>query len=474
MQVELVNGSSSSHHTVIKVIGVGGGGGNAIHRMIEQGLEGVQFITANTDLQALEYFDSPKAYKLGLGAKTTGGLGAGGNPEIGREAAEEDLEKIKELIQEAHMVFITAGMGGGTGTGAAPIIARAAKEMGKLCVAVVTTPFLFEGQRKLQLAMKGVEALREEVDTLIIIPNQLLLHVLPSGTSVKDAFLQADEILRMGVKGIADLITQPGDINVDFNDVCAIMHNGGDALMGIGYGQGEGRAFHAAAEALQNPLLNGSSMSSATGVLVQISGDPSFTLDEYSLIMNAINEHVDTENATVISGIAIDSTKKDELKVTVIATGFVEEPELEEAFAQSPSAQQQPSQNTRQARSNSPMNTPVMPSINTPQGQYQQSPQMSTAPASYNQRPAEQGYGRQQSLEVDQHEQVSAAELEALMGGNGHNFEAQGPGTIYRQPNIQANPQNGNRNQRSNSLPPSQNDSLYIPTVLRKKRKNQQ
>ena len=319
------------------MIGVGGGGSNAVQRMIEFDLEGVQFVMANTDLQALERFQSPKAYMLPLGEKITGGLGAGGNPEVGREAAEEDVEKIQNLLVDAHMVFVTAGMGGGTGTGAAPVIARAAKDMGKLCVAVVTTPFHFEGQRKYQLALEGLEALRKEVDTLIEIPNQLLLQVLEQGTSVREAFMTADEVLRMGVKGIADLITQPGDINVDFNDVCTVMCDGGKALMGIGVCSGDERARLATQQALENPLLNGSQMHGATGLLVQVTADESFSLDEYSIIMDEINGYVDTEAATVISGIAIDGQKKDEIKVTVIATGFPYEPQN---FGQDPSLQQ--------------------------------------------------------------------------------------------------------------------------------------
>ncbi len=329
IEPEEVKPKSATHHTVIQVIGVGGGGSNAVQRMIEYGLEGVEFIMANTDLQALERFQSPKTLTLPLGEKVTGGLGAGGKPEIGREAAEEDLDKIRTLLDSANMVFVTAGMGGGTGTGGAPVIAQTAKEMGKLCVGVVTTPFHFEGQRKYQLALQGLEELRKVVDTLIVIPNQLLLQVLDAGTSVREAFMNADEVLRMGVKGIADLIIQPGDINVDFNDVCTVMRNGGKALMGIGICSGEDRAEQATRQALENPLLSGAAMQGATGLLVQITADESFSLDEYSVIMDKINDYVDTMSANVISGIAIDSQKKDEIKVTVIATGFHEEEQKE-------------------------------------------------------------------------------------------------------------------------------------------------
>ena len=328
MQIELVEQDSSSHHTVIQVVGVGGGGSNAVRRMIQSGLDGVEFIMANTDLQALKYFQLPKLHTLPLGEKITGGLGAGGSPEVGCKAAQEDVEKIRELLAKAHMVFVTAGMGGGTGTGAAPVIAQVAKEMDKLCVAVVTTPFHFEGRHKLDLAQKGLEELRKNVDTLIVIPNQLLLESLNPSTSVREAFQSADEVLRMGVKGIADLITQPGDINVDFNDVRTIMRKSGKALMGIGSESGEGRASEATRQALENPLLSRSKMLGATGLLVQITADQSFSLSEYESIMEKINAYVDTEQAKVISGIAIDDQKKDEIKVTVIATGFHAEPEL--------------------------------------------------------------------------------------------------------------------------------------------------
>ena len=344
MQLELVNQDSASHHTVIQVIGIGGGGSNAVQRMIESGLEGVQFVMANTDLQALERFQSPRVQMLPLGEKITGGLGAGGNPELGKEAAKEDSEKIQELLADAHMVFITAGMGGGTGTGAAPVIAEAAKSMDKLCVAVVTTPFHFEGRRKYELALQGLDELSKVVDILIVIPNQLLLEVLEAETSVREAFMNADEVLRMGVKGIADLITRPGYINVDFNDVCTVMRDGGKALMGIGISSGPDRAEQATRQALENPLLNGSEMKGATGILVQITADESFSLGEYSCIMEEINAYVDTESATVISGIAIEQQKKDEIKVTVIATGFNSQEEFDESHENSTYQSKQNSQ----------------------------------------------------------------------------------------------------------------------------------
>ena len=324
MQIEVIQDpTESKHHTIIQVIGVGGGGCNAVNRMIEQGIEGVDFIAVNTDQQALDY--SQAQTKITLGKKTTGGLGAGGNPEIGKEAAEEDREIIQERIKDSHMIFITAGMGGGTGTGAVPVIAQIGKELGILTVAIVTTPFNFEGEKKQQFATKGIEELRKYIDTIIIIPNQLLLSVLEKQTPMQEAFRKADEVLRMGVKGIADLITQPGEINVDFNDVRTVMTNGGDALMGIGYGDGEDRARRAATEALHNPLLHNTHIKGATGVLVQITGDEDFTLDEYSTIMDVINEHVNTAQATVISGMAIREGYEEGIKVTLIATGFKEE-----------------------------------------------------------------------------------------------------------------------------------------------------
>lgn len=450
MQVQLINSSNNSHNTVIQVIGIGGGGCNAIYRMIEQELEGVEFIAANTDLQALDSFSSPQAHKLPLGAKTTGGLGAGGNPEIGREAAEEDADKIKALVEKANMVFLTAGMGGGTGTGAAPVIARIAKEMGKLCVAVITMPFLFEGKRKNQIATEGIEELRKHADTIIAIPNQLLLSILPAGTSVKEAFLQADEVLRMGVKGIADLIIQPGDINVDFNDVYTVMHNGGEAIMSIGYGQGENRAIEAATEALQNPLLEGVKMSGATGLLVQITGDETFSLDEYSLMMSAINEYVDIDNAVVISGISIDHNQREQIKVTVIATGF----------SHGDSGKKTAPLKNRAEKS--PVSPAPRPAPKTEELQLQQSlhnPLYKTP----KQAPTKQ-YHNRSAVEILEEEPgsrqlVTNAELEALMAETPPN------------PIMRPHPP-GRTPTKGYSPAGQQSENLYIPTVLRRRQRN--
>ena len=246
-------GEKAANPTVIKVIGVGGGGSNAVNRMIDAGIKNVEFIVANTDLQALSGSRAPK--KIGIGSKLTGGLGAGGKPEIGEQAAEEDIDTIANMLKGADMVFVTAGMGGGTGTGAAPIIAKAAKENGALTVGVVTKPFDFEGKVKMRLADEGIAKLHEQVDTLIVIPNQNLLRIVDKTTPIKQAFLIADDVLRQGVQGISDLITQPGEVNIDFADVRTTMEGKGDAILGVGKGEGENRAVDAATAAINNPLL---------------------------------------------------------------------------------------------------------------------------------------------------------------------------------------------------------------------------
>ncbi len=305
--------------TVIKVIGCGGGGSNAVARMIQVGVQGVDFIAANTDLQALESSLAPT--KVPLGRQVTGGLGAGGKPAIGEQAAEEDKETIQNVLKGADMVFVTAGMGGGTGTGSAPVIARIAKELGCLTVAVVTKPFSFERQKKLELAEAGIEKLREHVDTLITIPNENLLKLVDRRTPIREAFLKADDVLRMGVQGISDLITKRGEINIDFADVRTVMEGQGDALMGIGEGRGDNRAVDAATLAIENPLLEDVNIEGASGLLVNVTGGPDFSLLEYNEIMDIVSSRVDS-NATVIAGQATDETLGDEVKVTVIATGF--------------------------------------------------------------------------------------------------------------------------------------------------------
>jgi len=303
----------------IKVVGVGGGGGNAINRMIDSRMRGIEFIAGNTDLQALRKCRAP--VKLQLGATLTRGLGAGGDPEVGRKSALEDTERILELLDGADMVFLTAGLGGGTGTGAAPIVASLAAELGALTVAVVTKPFGFEGRRRAELAERGVEELRSAVDTLITIPNERLLNFIERGTTMGEAFRIADDVLRQAVQGISDLITIPGDINVDFADVKAIMTGMGMALMGTGIAKGENRAIEAAQRAISSPLLEETSIEGARGVLLNISGGRDLTLHEVDEAARVISDAVDG-TANIISGLVIDESMEEEMKVTVIATGF--------------------------------------------------------------------------------------------------------------------------------------------------------
>ena len=314
-----VLGEAYGSPTVIKVIGVGGGGSNAVNRMIAAGLENVEFCAVNTDLQALQR--SNAEVRLPLGSELTGGLGAGGKPEIGEKAALEDKNEIQRVVQGADMVFITAGMGGGTGTGAAPIIAQVAKDMGILTVAVVTKPFDFERSYKMRLAEEGLARLRESVDTLIIIPNQHLLKIVDKKTPITKAFLVADDVLRQAVQGISDLITKPGEINIDFADVRTIMSGQGEALMGIGVGDGDNRAVDAATAAINNPLLEDASIEGAKGILVNVCGGLDFALSEYEEILNIITANTDPD-ALIISGTALDELMENEVKVSVIATGF--------------------------------------------------------------------------------------------------------------------------------------------------------
>ncbi|MBE0429124.1 MAG: cell division protein FtsZ [Thermoleophilia bacterium] len=311
-----------SYLAVIRVLGVGGGGTNAVNRMVDAGLKGVEFIAINTDAQALLMCDAD--VKLHIGGKITHGLGAGANPEIGREAAEESRDEIRETIKGSDMVFVTAGKGGGTGTGAAPVVAEIAKELGALTVGVVTRPFSFEGKRRSDQAEEGIRALREKVDTVIIIPNDRLLQVVEKRTSIIDAFKVADDVLRQGVQGITDLITVPGLINLDFADVKAIMKDAGSALMGIGVAGGENRAGEAAKAAISSPLLE-SSVEGATGILLNITGGPDLGLFEVNEAAEVISSAADS-NSNIIFGAVIDENIEDEVKVTVIATGFDRRP----------------------------------------------------------------------------------------------------------------------------------------------------
>lgn len=307
----------------IKVIGVGGGGCNAVNRMIASELSGVEFWGINTDAQALTQANAPK--RLQIGQKLTRGLGAGGNPAIGQKAAEESRDEIAAALDGSDLVFITAGMGGGTGTGAAPIVAEAAKEVGALTIGVVTRPFNFEGRRRTGQAEEGIAALQGRVDTLIIIPNDRLLHVISEQTPVQEAFRVADDILRQGVQGISDIITIPGMVNVDFADVRAIMADAGSALMGIGTGSGKSRAREAAMAAISSPLME-ASIEGAKGVVFNITGGGDLTLHEVSAAADIIYEVVDP-NANIIFGAVIDDRLQGEIRMTVIATGFSNEPQ---------------------------------------------------------------------------------------------------------------------------------------------------
>lgn len=304
----------------IKVIGVGGGGNNAVNRMIDHGVEGVEFIAVNTDAQALNL--SKAEIKLQIGDKLTRGLGAGANPEIGKKAAEESREQIEEVLQGADMVFVTAGKGGGTGTGAAPVIAQIAKDLGALTVGVVTRPFSFEGIRRRKQANTGIESLKNSVDTLIVIPNDRLLEIVDKNTPMLEAFREADNVLRQGVQGISDLIAKPGLINVDFADVKTIMFDKGSALMGIGVATGENRAVEAAKKAISSPLLE-TSIDGAQGILMNISGGPSLSLFEVQEAADLVTYAAD-EEVNVIFGNVINENLKEEVVVTVIATGFDE------------------------------------------------------------------------------------------------------------------------------------------------------
>jgi len=307
------------HHAVIKVVGVGGGGGNAVEHMVASQVEGVDFICANTDSQALKNMSARSV--LQLGSNVTKGLGAGANPEVGRQAAMEDRERIAEALSGADMVFITAGMGGGTGTGAAPVVAEIAKELGILTVAVVTKPFPFEGRKRISLADGGLTELAKHVDSLITIPNEKLLSVLGKTTSLLDAFSAANNVLLGAVQGIADLIIRPGMINVDFADVRTVMSEMGQAMMGTGSATGENRAREAAEAAIRSPLLEDVNLQGARGILVNITAGTNLSLGEFTEVGDTI-EQFSSDNATIVVGTVIDETMTDELRVTVVATGL--------------------------------------------------------------------------------------------------------------------------------------------------------
>ena len=303
----------------IKVVGVGGAGGNAVNRMIEAGLAGVQFIAINTDIQVLDSNQASK--KVQIGKRLTKGLGAGASPEIGRKAIEEDREEVAELLDGADMVFITCGLGGGTGTGAAPVVAEIARQKGALTVAIITKPFIFEGNKRMQKADSGLAELKANADSLIIIPNERLLSIVDKSTRLTDAFAYADEVLHQATKGISDLIAIPGLVNCDFADVKTVMLERGDALMGTGIASGEDRAEQAAKQAISSPLLEDVSMSGAAGVLINITGGEDISLHDVNQATTIINQAAGAD-ANIIFGAVIDSTFKDQIRVTVIATGF--------------------------------------------------------------------------------------------------------------------------------------------------------
>jgi len=306
---------------IIKVIGVGGAGNNAINRMIESGIKGVEFIAVNTDRQALQI--SKASTRIQIGEKLTRGLGAGANPDIGLQAAEESKAEIAEVLRGADMVFVTAGMGGGTGTGAAPIVAATAKELGILTIGVVTKPFTFEGKKRLNQAERGISNLKDKVDTLVVIPNDKLLQIIDRKTSIVEAFKMADDVLRQGVQGISDLISVPGLINLDFADVKTVMLNTGMAHMGVGRASGENRAEDAAKEAIQSPLLE-TSIEGARGVIINITGGSDLGLQEANTAAELVQRNVDPE-ANIIFGVVTDESLGDEIQITVIATGFEKE-----------------------------------------------------------------------------------------------------------------------------------------------------
>lgn len=323
MEFEVINEQGSGLNevspTVIKIIGCGGGGSSAVGRMIEAGVSDVQFIVLNTDLQALS--KSPAQYKLAIGQKLTGGLGAGGNPAVGESAAKEDVDKIRNIIKGADMVIITAGMGGGTGTGSAPIVAQIAREEGALAIAVVTTPFDFEGSVRMAYAQDGIVKLKAQVDSLIVIPNEQVLMTCDDNVTFKQAFQMADSVLCNGVQGVSDIITKNGAINVDFADVCTVMKGKGEALLGVGHGEGENRAVDAASSAIKNPLLENRQIDGAKNILINITGPEDLRMQEVQEIVNEIKASA-SKNSHIFWGQVINPDMEGNVSVTVIATGF--------------------------------------------------------------------------------------------------------------------------------------------------------
>ncbi|MBD1576877.1 MULTISPECIES: cell division protein FtsZ [Vibrio] len=336
-----------SDDAVIKVVGVGGGGGNAVEHMVRESIEGVEFITVNTDAQALRKVSVSNVIQIG--GDITKGLGAGANPQVGRDSALEDREAIKASLTGADMVFIAAGMGGGTGTGAAPVIAEIAKELGILTVAVVTKPFSFEGKKRMAFADQGIEELSKHVDSLITIPNEKLLKVLGRGITLLEAFAKANDVLKNAVQGIAELITRPGMINVDFADVRTVMSEMGHAMMGSGYAKGEDRAEEASEMAISSPLLEDIDLAGARGVLVNITAGFDMRLEEFEIVGNTVKAFA-SDNATVVIGTSLDPDMTDEIRVTVVATGIGKSQPPEITLVKGGSVQQQPAMNVQPAQ----------------------------------------------------------------------------------------------------------------------------
>ncbi|WP_199610718.1 cell division protein FtsZ [Flocculibacter collagenilyticus] len=372
-----------SEEAIIKVVGVGGGGGNAVEHMVQQTIEGVEFVTANTDAQALR--NSNANTTIQLGTNVTKGLGAGANPEIGRQSAEEDRETIRQTLQGADMIFIAAGMGGGTGTGAAPVVADVAREMGILTVAVVTKPFPFEGKKRMNYAEQGIDMLSQHVDSLITIPNDKLLKVLGKGTSLLDAFKAANNVLLGAVQGIAELITRPGLINVDFADVRTVMSEMGTAMMGTGIASGPDRAEEAADAAISSPLLEDVDLSGAKGILVNITAGMDISIEEFETVGNAVKAF-SSENATVVVGAVIDPEMTDELRVTVVATGIGGEAkpdiQLVSGMASKPVETKVPEYKATGSYDNSSAAPIIERTTAVPQQQVQAQPQMQAQPVS--------------------------------------------------------------------------------------------
>ena len=400
--------TEKDNSAVIKVIGVGGGGCNAVNRMIEAGLKGVQFIAVNTDRQALNKCAAEN--KIQIGEKLTRGLGAGGNPRMGQESAQETIEAISNAVEGADMVFITAGMGGGTGTGAAPVIAKAAKELDVLTVAVVTKPFNFEGRKRLNFAEQGIKELAKNVDALIIIQNEKLLKVLPKGVKFKDAFSYADDVLRNAVLGITDMITKEGLVNVDFNDVKTVMSGMGRSMMGTGIAEGEGRAERAAMEAVASPLLEDVDLSGVKGVLINISAGDDLELNEVDSVVKYITEATDPD-ATIIFGTTFYPEMEGKIRVTLVATGLGQAEEL--AVPRTGMIQQSP-----QSTPVPPQGTPV-PGQNSGYGNQQPVPTRpgftQSEPTGYGHSVQQGGNAHQQPRTIDPNQMFSPSSIPGFM-----------------------------------------------------------